>query len=141
MPQNNRISISDLLKVKKNTCKKTHDDEEHRLQCACVKWFRMQYPSISYVLFAIPNAARRSARNGAYMKDEGMLPGVSDLILLKSNRHYGALCIEMKTRSGKQSDSQKKWEQEAVKNGSKYIVCRSFEEFKDAVNEYIRDMT
>ena len=48
-------------------------------------------PSISYVLFAIPNAARRSARNGAYMKDEGMLPGVSDLILLKSNRHYGAL--------------------------------------------------
>lgn len=50
------------------------------------------------MLFAVPNAARRSARNGAYMKDEGMLPGVADLILLKSNRFYGALCVEMKSR-------------------------------------------
>ena len=37
------------------------------------------------------------------MKDEGMLAGVSDLILLKSNRFYGSLCIEMK----KDGDMQK----------------------------------
>ena len=121
--------------------RKAPSDEEHCIQQACVRWFSLQYPELRGRLFAVPNGGRRDAVTGARLKAEGVVHGVSDLILLKSNRHYGALCIEMKTRSGKQSDSQKKWEQEAVKNGSKYIVCRSFEEFKDAVNEYIRDMT
>ena len=60
--------------------------EEHNIQASCVKWFRNQYPQLRNILFAVPNAARRSARNGAYMKEEGMLSGVADLILLKSNR-------------------------------------------------------
>ena len=71
-------------------------NEEHKIQCSCVSYFRLKYPHLRNMLFAVPNAARRSARNGAYMKDEGMLPGVADLILLKSNRFYGALCVEMK---------------------------------------------
>lgn len=137
--QRKKISISDVIKSKRVS--KTHDDEEHRIQCACVKWFRMQYPSISYVLFAIPNAARRSSRNGKYMKDEGMLPGVADLILLKSNRNYGALCIEMKTSSGKQSESQKEWEREAVRQGNKYALCRSLDDFIREVKDYLNDMT
>ena len=70
--------------------------EEHNIQASCVKWFRNQYPQLRNILFAVPNAARRSARNGAYMKEEGMLSGVADLILLKSNRFYGALCIEIR---------------------------------------------
>lgn len=62
------------LASKAKSYKKPANDE-HRIQCACVKWFRLEYPKLKDMLFAVPNAARRSARNGAYMKDEGMLPG------------------------------------------------------------------
>ena len=31
---------------------------EHNLQAACITWFRMQYPTRSGLLFAIPNGAK-----------------------------------------------------------------------------------
>ena len=92
------------------------------------------------MLFAVPNAARRSARNGAYMKDEGMLPGVADLILLKSNRFYGGLCIEMKKPGGRQSPAQKEWQKDAEANGAKYVVCKSLDEFMKVTIDYLNDV-
>lgn len=128
-----------LEKINKNSLvrKKPHDDE-HRLQVACVRWFKYQYPSIAYALFAVPNGGRRDVTTGAKLKAEGALAGVSDLILLKSNDKYGALLIEMKTPKGKQSQYQKQWEKDITKhNEYKYIVCHSFEEFQKGVNEYL----
>lgn len=128
-----------LEKINKNSLvrKKPHDDE-HRLQVACVRWFKYQYPSIAHALFAVPNGGRRDITTGAKLKAEGALAGVSDLILLKSNDKYGALLIEMKTPKGKQSQYQKQWEKDITKhNEYKYIVCHSFEEFQKGVNEYL----
>ena len=58
-------------------------DEEHRLQSACVRWFRYQFPALAHSLFAVPNGGRRDAATGARLKDEGVLAGVSDLVLLQ----------------------------------------------------------
>lgn len=113
--------------------------EEHQIQASCIRWFRLQYPQLRNILFAIPNAARRSARNGAYMKEEGMLAGVSDLILLKSNRFYGALCIEMKKPGEYQKPVQKEWQKTVESVGNKYVVCRSLEEFIEVVNSYLAE--
>ena len=115
-------------------------NDEHRIQSACVRWFRLKYPKLKNVLFAVPNAARRSARNGAYMKDEGMLPGVADLILLKSNRFYGALCVEMKKPGEYQRPVQKDWQKECEANGNKYVVVRSLDEFIKVVDNYLKDI-
>lgn len=135
------MTFEEMLALKKKgNIRKKSDNKEHRLQSACVRWFRHQYPKLSKVLFAIPNAARRSARNGAYMKEEGMLSGVADIILLKSNRFYGALAIEMKTDDGTQRHSQKEWQRECESAGNKYVICRSFEDFKREIENYIKDM-
>lgn len=115
-------------------------DEEHRIQASCIRWFRLKYPQLRNILFAVPNAARRSARNGAYMKEEGMLPGVADLILLKSNRFYGALCIEMKKPGEYQRPVQKEWQKECEANGNKYVVVKSLDEFIDVVDNYLKDI-
>ena len=95
-----------------NSVRKPPSDEEHRIQVACVRWFRLKYPHLSPRLFAVPNGERRDGVTGAKLKAEGVLPGVADLILLKRNRHYCGLLIEMKTANGRQSDTQKWWEQE-----------------------------
>lgn len=118
--------------------RKAPADKEYRLQRACVRWFNAQYPKLRGRLFAVPNGGRRDAVTGAKLKAEGVVAGVSDLVLLKSNRHYGALLIEMKTASGRQSAHQKWWQQ-AVCNGDeyKYVVCRSIDDFMREVRLYM----
>lgn len=111
--------------------------DEHTLQCACVRWFRYTYPHLANRLFAIPNGGRRDAATGARLKDEGVLAGVSDLILLLPNNRYHALLIEMKTEHGRQSQAQKKWEREITERDEyKYVVCHNFEEFAQAITNY-----
>ncbi|MFR9498011.1 MAG: VRR-NUC domain-containing protein [Rikenellaceae bacterium] len=113
---------------------------ESKLQIACVTWFRMQYRSLEKVLFAVPNGGARSKIEAKIMKAEGVTPGVADLILLKANSRYGALCIEMKTKSNRstQSDNQLLWQEEITQHGSKYVVCRSLDEFMNEVNNYLK---
>ena len=111
--------------------------EEHRLQCTCVRWFRLKYPRLKNLLFAVPNGGSRNKAEASRMKEEGVTSGVSDLILLTPNRYYGALCIEMKTPKGRQSESQRQWQQEAEANGAKYVLCRTLDDFMRQVNEYL----
>lgn len=135
------MTYEEMLAFREGKMRKRPSDEEHRIQCACVRWFRFQYPSLSGVLFAIPNGGRRDAATGARMKEEGVVAGVSDLILLRGSGPYGALCIEMKTPSGRQSETQKKWQRIAEENGAKYVVCRSLDDFMKEIEEYLKSNT
>ncbi len=116
---------------------KRHSDEEHRLQVACVRWFRYRHPELHYRLFAVPNGSRRDAVTGAKLKEEGVLAGVADLILLKPNRFYGALLIEMKTPKGRPSDTQKEWAAN-LQGEYKYVICRSINDFIREVEDYLK---
>jgi hypothetical protein len=119
--------------------RKRHNDEEHRIQCSCVRWFNLKYRKLQGRLFAVPNGGKRDARTAAILKEEGVVAGVADLILLIPNRFYGALLIEMKTAKGKQSTSQKQWQKLITERREyKYIVCRSLDEFISEVEDYIK---
>jgi hypothetical protein len=124
----------------KNKSRKKYRNDEHKLQVSMVNWFRLQYPSMRHNLFAVPNGGRRDAATGRILKDEGVLAGVSDLILLKSNQHYGALLIETKTKKGTQRESQKEWESKITADGYKYVVVRSLDDFIKEVNDYLKDL-
>lgn len=135
---NNRMTFQQLVEhQRKHPQRKRPDDEEHRLQCACVNWFRLQYPTHATALFAVPNGGRRDRVSGAKLKAEGVLPGVSDLILLLPRGNHHGLLIEMKTESGKQSQAQRDWQRDMVHRGYKYMVIRSIDEFIDRVTDYL----
>lgn len=125
---------------------------ESRLQEACVTWFRLQYPKLAPILFAVPNGGKRTHRTivrggrvytyspeAKQMTKEGVTAGVSDLILLTPSSGYGSLCIEMKTteKGSDQRESQKRWQQAAEQAGNKYVVCRTLEDFQREVNAYL----
>lgn len=115
-------------------------DREHKLQCACVKWFYYQYPTLRGLLFAVPNGSRRDIVTASKLKAEGVVAGVSDLILLKKTKQYGALLIEMKTATGRQSTNQKDWEAKVTANNDyKYTIVRSFDEFMAEINDYLNN--
>lgn len=112
---------------------------ESKLQQSCVSWFKIQYPKIAPLLFAVPNGGKRNAREASIMKSEGVTAGVADLILLLPNKKHNAMCIEMKYGNGKQSPLQKQWAEIAQANGAKYTIIRSIEQFIQEVTEYINN--
>lgn len=114
-----------------------HNDEEHRIQVACVEWFRKEFPMYYRLLFAIPNGGKRDAFTGKTLKDEGALAGVADLFFAVSNRETHGLFIEMKTPKGRQQDTQKEFEEAVKKQGYGYVVCRSVEEFKKTIIKHL----
>ena len=130
-----------LQKPKRNQkiTKTKPKNEEHKLQCACVKWFRCRYRKYSRLLYAVPNGSRRDAITGKILKDEGVVRGVSDLNLDMPNRFYHGLRIEMKTPKGTQSKEQKEFQAEVEAQGFKYIICRSLDEFIKDVTIYIEN--
>ena len=137
-----KLTFAEMLAKSREAIKhrKPPRDEEHRIQCACVQWFRLQHPYLKHNLFSVPNGGKRDEVTAAKMKAEGALAGVADLILLKPNKTYHALCIEMKTRTGRQADTQRIWQQLIEKDGYKYVICRSLSEFMEQVNNYLNDI-
>ena len=115
--------------------------DESRLQMACVKWFRMQYPQHRKLLFSVPNGGFRNISTAKRMKLEGVVAGVSDLILLIPSHDFHGLCIEMKTPKGRQTDHQKAWQTHVEQHGYIYALARSVEEFQNIVNDYLNQHT
>ena len=110
---------------------------ERQIQIQCVSWFRARYPEASSVFMAIPNGGIRNAWTAKNLRDEGVLSGAPDLLLLIPKKGYASLCIEMKKPGGRVSDSQKAFRTAAEGFLNKYVVCYSFEEFKAAVEDYL----
>ena len=57
--------------------KQTTPLSESQIQHDCLTWFRLQYPNLALLLFAVPNGGRRDAKTGARMKYEGVVRGVT----------------------------------------------------------------
>lgn len=112
-------------------------EREHIAQVKCVTYFRNSYPEYSRLLFAVPNGGARTKTTAAKLKAEGVVAGVSDLILLVPRGQYHGLCIEMKTEKGKQSEEQKVWQELVTEQGYLYVVIRSFDDFIELTNYYL----
>ena len=118
---------------------------EHQLQKQCVKWFKLQYPKMKMLLFAVPNGAvlagndLQRIKQWNRLKAEGATKGVSDLILLVSSGDYSGLCIEMKTiaNHSKQTKEQKEFEMAVIPQGFGYVVPKTFDEFRKVVGDYL----
>lgn len=63
---------------------------------------------------------------------------VADIILLIPSSGYASLCLEFKTQTGRQQDTQKAWQKAAEAAGNKYTVIRSFDEFRNEVTNYLQ---
>ena len=124
------------------------NNSEHHLQVACVNWFRMQYPKYSKLLFAIPNGGKRHMKTARDMKREGVQKGVPDLMLAVwyCLRHEitgeitelkCGLFIEMKSATGRLTPEQKDYLALLKKQGYATAVCKSFDEFKATIENYL----
>lgn len=91
---------------------------EHEEQCALVEWAhtrRAMWPELEY-MYAVPNGAKlpykktrrgvRYSKEAIWLKREGLLPGVSDLVIPAARGVYHGLYIEMKAGNNKPTGTQ-----------------------------------
>ena len=109
---------------------------EHDIQVNCVNYFRIRYPK--GLIYAIPNGGQRNVIVASKLKAEGVLSGVPDLHIPISKKGYNGLYVELKNgKAGKVSDNQKTIMQKLKNEGYQCEVCRSFDEFKNVVDNYM----
>jgi hypothetical protein len=110
---------------------------EDNIQIACVTWFSLQYRNLSPLLHHSPNGGKRNAREGKRFKEMGTRPGFPDLILLYPSAGHPFLAVELKSPEGVHGDYQKAYQRLVEGVGGKYVVCRSFDEFREEVLGYL----
>lgn len=79
------------------------------------------------VIFAVPNGGSRNVLEAKLLKATGVMPGVSDLILILKNKVF---FIELKAEKGVQSELQKTFESKVNNLGFEYLIFRSLEQYK-----------
>lgn len=106
---------------------------EDQLQAACFCWFWNTIPAQRGMLFHV-NQKARNRIEGNRMKAMGVVPGVSDFIHLSDPLNPGKpLFIEMKTKTGTQSDDQIRFQYIVEGLRYRYIICRSLDQFQEIV--------
>ena len=75
------------------------------------------------------------------MKAEGVSAGVPDICIPVPNKKYHGLYIEMKRqKGGRVSEKQKEWIDRLNSLGYLVVVCRGFDEAREVIEEYIKEI-
>ena len=118
--------------------KKRRQSPEMQLQAACVLIAWNDFPETRKLLFHVENEdSHGNSIRGAIRKAQGIVRGVSDLILLIPRGRWHGLMIEMKTKEGSQSPYQREWQHRVEAQGYRYEVIRSEEDFRALLTEYL----
>lgn len=112
---------------------------EHAIQSSFIKIIDLQikvYPMLC-LLFAIPNAAKRSMALAAMLKAEGLRSGVPDIMFPYKNNTFNGLALEFKAGKNKPTPEQLTWMNNLAHYGWKCVVVYDALEAWDIVKHYI----
>ena len=119
--------------------KRTIKHEEADIQTEFFDKVFKAFPTLPRKLvFAVPNGGSRNKIEAANMKKQGVTSGVADVILLIPKNGYASLCLEFKTTTGRQSEEQKEFQQQAELCRSKYVIVRSAMKAIKVIREYLK---
>lgn len=118
--------------------KRKHTQPEARIQASCVEFLWNNYPETRGLYIHIPNEGNRSSKlDGAMRKALGLVAGAPDTFLFMPRNGYAGLAVEFKTEVGVQSEEQKAFQARLEKQGYCYRLCRSLEQFKQILADYL----
>lgn len=129
-----------IIETPEQPAKRPRRANEGRIQADCFIWFNNTFPQFRKCLFHVPNENDRSDSNiiqGAMRKSLGVVSGVADFLFLVARGGFHGLCIEMKDEHGQQKPAQKEWQAIIEAQGYKYELCRSLDQFKRIIYEYL----
>lgn len=102
---------------------------EHNLQVQVINLLRNYY---NLLVFAVPNGGSRNLYEARNLKNEGVMAGVSDLILVLNGV---VIFLELKAGRNKQQETQKLFEKKVKGLGHQYYVVRSVEDVMEVLEK------
>ena len=121
--------------------KYTGDKEKFKIYIGLEKNFQISamiyLRSIGLLAFHVPNGGNRKRLEAISLKEQGVLPGVSDILILEPSGKYHALIIELKVKGGKVSEAQETFLNHANRLKYKGIVVWGFDELEYEVDKYL----
>ncbi len=104
---------------------------ESAFQIGVVRMLR----TAGFFVFAVPNGGSRNAREAHNLRLQGVMPGVSDLVVLFPDGR--AVFIELKNPNGKgrQSPTQKDFEARVGLLGHEYLLWSNWGQVEAFINE------
>ena len=109
--------------------------DEANFQVGVVRFLRMA----GHYVFAVPNGGSRNVIEAANLKAQGVMAGVSDLILLLPHKVY---FIELKNPNGKgrQSPAQREFEDNVRAYGQEYLLWDNWAQVEQFVNAHKQEV-
>lgn len=118
-------------------------ESESQIQQSLMDWWRLAHKGLGVphegLLMAFPLQGKRTPRNGARMKAEGLRAGTPDLLLAVSTPKDSGLWIELKKPGGKASTEQKSMLYILAGQGYEAQICVGFDEARAAIEIYLKN--
>lgn len=109
-------------------------------QSALIAWANLQAKATPELarLYAVPNGGSRHKLEAVNLKRQGVKKGVPDLCLPVPRHGRHGLYIELKrTKGSTTSREQKEWIAYLNQAGYVAVICKGFEQARDAILEYL----
>lgn len=108
---------------------------EETFQEAVAKYMALQYPRILF--FHVPNGGKRDVVTAVKLKRQGVRRGIPDCIIEAPRRGFHGLRVELKVNGNYLEPEQKEVINYYNENGYFATMVRTFDEFKQIVDEYL----
>lgn len=114
--------------------------KEHEIQATFIRWVRLAEKTDwrLKLLFAVPNAGRRTRAEAAWMIAEGLRAGVPDIMFPFPAGAFSGLAIEFKRPGGKASDEQTGYMDLLVDAGWFVVICTDTDAAIRTVQDYLK---
>jgi len=111
--------------------------KEDNFQKTFARFMWLAYPEVLW--FHCPNGGSRNVLEGAKFKAMGVLPGVSDVLILEPKKGFNGLIIELKVSKGKLQKTQEHFLNKATLRGYKCAVCYNMDSAISTIKKYFNE--
>ncbi len=116
-------------------------DREGIEQAALITELRIRMPEVADLIYHVPNGGHRLKKVAADLKDQGVVPGIPDLVLTMARGGYFGLYIEFKATPPNDaaiSASQHERIRKLNEQGYLAVVCRGHFDAMEQIRAYLR---
>lgn len=89
-----------------------------------------------FFVFSVPNGGSRNLREAVHLKAQGVMAGVSDLILLLPNKKVYFIELKNPNGKGRQSPYQREFEDNVRAMGHEYLIWDDWRQVEQFINAH-----
>lgn len=109
---------------------------EADFQVGVVRFLRSQ----GHFVFAVPNGGSRNLREAVNLKAQGVMAGVSDLIVLLPGKKVYFIELKNPNGKGRQSPAQREFEDNVRAHGHEYLIWDKWAQAEQFVNAHRQEV-